>query len=166
MSRVANFCPGCGCKLVLKHHHGRERPVCPDCDYVFYFDPKVAVLAFVKQDDKVLLIKRGISPGKGKWACPAGFIEHDEAPADAVLRELQEETGLIGEVSGLLEVFPKKDHGLANIVIAYHVTITGGELCPDDDADEADWFSRDNLPELVFYPSRTLVGKRFRNGDL
>lgn len=166
MSRIANFCPGCGSKLVLQYRNGRERPICPDCDYTFYFDPKVAVLALVIHEDKVLLIKRAIDPGAGKWACPAGFVEYDEDPADAVLRELEEETGLRGRITSLLEVFPRKDKGLADIVIAYTVEITGGVLVPADDASDAGWFTRDNLPELFFYPSINLVGERWRKGTL
>ena len=164
MSRIANFCPNCGAKLILKNRNGRERPICPDCDYTFYFDPKVAVLALVLREDKVLLIQRAYNPGKGKWACPAGFVEHDEDPADAVLRELEEETGLTGKITRLLQVFPRKDEGLADIVIAYTVEITGGDLVPADDASDAGWFTRANLPELVFYPSIHLVGERWRNG--
>lgn len=166
MTRIANFCPECGVRLGLQHLHGKERPTCPDCNFVFYFDPKVAVLAFIVQNDKVLLVQRANNPGQGKWACPAGFVEYDEAPEEAVLRELEEETGYIGQVEGLLEVFPKKDDGLADIVIVYQVGIISGDLCPADDADDAQWFTRDNLPELVFYPSQTLVGKRWRNGEI
>ena len=166
MTRIANFCPECGVRLGLQHIQGRERPICHDCNFVFYFDPKVAVLAFIVQNDKVLLVQRAHNPGQGKWACPAGFVEYDEAPEEAVLRELEEETGYIGQVEGLLEVFPKKDDGLADIVIVYQVRIIGGDLCPADDADDAQWFTRDNLPELVFYPSQTLVGKRWRNGEI
>lgn len=163
MKRIANFCPNCGTKLIAKDHHGRARPICPGCDYVVYFDPKVAVLALVIDDERVLLVKRAMEPGQGKWACPAGFVEHDEAPEIAVLRELKEETGLIGTVEQLIEVFPKKDEGLADIVIAYQVKIIGGILQADDDADEVDWFTRDTLPELVFYPSITLIGEQWRN---
>lgn len=166
MSRIANYCPKCSAKLTLQSRQGRERPVCPECNYIFYFDPKVAVLALALRGDKVLLIQRAYNPGKGKWACPAGFVEYDEDPADAVLRELEEETGLIGKITSLLEVFPRKDKGLADIVIVYAVEITGGKLSPDDDASDAGWFTRDNLPELVFYPSIHLVGERWRNGKL
>jgi NADH pyrophosphatase NudC (nudix superfamily) len=76
MSRIANFCPRCGTKLERKITYGRERPVCPDCEFIIFYDPKVAVLAFIEQNDKVLLIKRAIDPGSGKWACPAGFVEN------------------------------------------------------------------------------------------
>jgi len=166
MTRPANYCPNCGQPLQLKQYGGRERPICDQCDFIMYFDPKVAVLAVIIRDEKVLLVKRAISPGKGKWACPAGFIEHDEAPEDAVLRELREETNLIGKVTRLLHVFPKKDHGLADIVIAYNIQVIGGNLMPADDASDANWFTRDNLPELVFYPTITLIGERWRNGKL
>ena len=166
MSRIANFCPRCGHALELQESYGRERPVCPSCDYIFFFDPKVAVLAFIAQDDKILLIKRGVDPGAGKWACPAGFVEYDEAPEDAVVREVQEETGLITKVISLMEVFPKKDNGLADIVIVYKMQIIGGDLEAADDADEAGWFGRDELPELVFYPSIHLVGEKWRNRQI
>jgi 8-oxo-dGTP diphosphatase len=166
MSRVANFCPRCGETLQIQEAYDRERPVCPECDFIVFFDPKVAVLAFIVQNGKILLIKRAYNLGKGKWACPAGFVEYDEAPENAVIREVQEETGLLTQVDNLLEVFPKKDDGLADIVIAYRMKIIGGELMAADDADDAAWFGRDELPELVFYPSITLVGEKWRNGKL
>ncbi|MEO0598255.1 MAG: NUDIX hydrolase [Chloroflexota bacterium] len=166
MKRFANFCPNCGTALVLRDRHGRERPVCEACGHIVYFDPKVAVIAVVIQDERVLLVQRAMNPGMGKWACPAGFVEYDEAPTDAVLRELKEETNLDGKIEGLIEVFPKKDDGLADIVIAYRVSIIGGNLEAGDDADNADWFTRDSLPELVFYPSITLIGERWRSGGL
>lgn len=159
MSRVANYCPRCGEALVQQDSYGRQRPVCPSCEFIVFHDPKVAVQAFVTKNDKVLLVKRAIDPGAGKWACPAGFVEYDEAPADAVLRELQEETGLIGKIDRLLEVFPKKDEGLADIVIVYAIAIIGGELSAADDAEEVAWCSCDKLPELVFYPTIAMVSR-------
>lgn len=166
MTRVANFCPNCGDKLTPQEMHGRERPVCDECGYVVYFDPKVAVIAVVIRDERVLLVQRSVAPGIGKWACPAGFVDYDEAPAEAALRELKEETGLDGQIEGLIDVFPKKDNGLANIVIAYRVRIVGGTLVAGDDAQDAAWFTRNNLPPLVFYPSITLIGERWQQGQL
>ena len=166
MTRIANYCARCGSALIRKEAYGRERPVCPECNFVVFHDPKVAVLAFIEENEKVLLVKRAIDPGRGKWACPAGFVEHDEDPADAVIREVNEETGLIVWIEEILEIFPKKDEGLADIVIAYRVSIEGGQIQAADDAEEVGWFGRDELPELVFYPSLTLVGKRWYNGEL
>lgn len=165
MERVAKYCPRCGTKLVQQHHHDKLRPVCPACEFVVYFDPKVAVIAVITRNggDEVLLVQRANNPGMGKWACPAGFVEHDEPPADAAVREVLEETGLHADITRLIEVFPRKDNGLADIVIAYEATVTGGTLQAADDAADAAWFTRDALPELVFYPSITLIGERWRN---
>ena len=134
-----------------------SRPYCPSCDQPVYFDPKVAVVVFIERDDHVLLIQRALDPGKGKWALPAGFVDHDEAPEAAAARETREETNLRIQVDKLLAVFPKRDHGLADIIIAYSARLIDGDLRAGDDAAEVGWFARDNLPELVFYPSITLT---------
>lgn len=160
MSRVANYCPACGTQLQQRPMHGRIRPVCPDCGYIVYFDPKVAVVVMITDEDDahVLLVQRANEPGMGKWAMPAGFVDYDETPEDAAVREVQEETGLNVDLTRLLAVFPRRDEGLADIVIAYAAQVTSGELIAGDDASDAAWFPRDALPELVFYPSITLVG--------
>ncbi len=165
MSRIANYCLTCGEPLIQKEYDGRVRPYCASCKAPHYFDPKVAVVVFIVQDDKVLLIKRAGDPGKGKWALPAGFVDHDEAPEDAAIRETLEETNLHVTLEALIAVFPKKDDGLADIVIAYGATIAKGTPLAGDDAAEVNWFTRDKLPELVFYPSITLT-TRWKNGDL
>ncbi len=165
VTRQVNFCARCGAALISLQHSGRLRPYCSDCRQPVYIDPKVAVVVFMACADKVLLIRRASDPGRGKWALPAGFVDHDEAPEDAALRELLEETGLQARIRRLLAVFPKRDHGLADIVIAYSAEYIGGELRPGDDAAAAGWFSPDELPPLVFYPSITLTGW-WRAGDL
>lgn len=165
MTRVANFCALCGNPLESRPLSGRMRPHCPICDATVYFDPKVAVVVFVERDNRVLLIQRAVEPGKGKWALPAGFVDHDEAPEDAALRETLEETNLRVRIDRVLAVFPKRDKGLADIVIAYSAKITGGEARAGDDAAAVGFFARDNLPPLVFYPSITLT-RLWRRGEL
>ena len=165
MSRIANFCPACGNPLAQQFHTGRERPYCYSCDMPIYFDPKVAVVVFIELDDRVLLIRRAVDPGKGKWALPAGFVDFDEAPEEAAIRETLEETNLHVCIRKLLAVFPKRDNGLADIVIAYSASILSGDARAGDDAAEVGWFPRHNLPPLVFYPSITLTGM-WRAGEL
>lgn len=158
--RVANFCPRCGTKLELRQRTNAIRPVCPNCDYVVYFDPKVAVVVFICQDDRVLLVKRAIDPMKDRWAMPAGFIEAGEDPQAAARRETLEETALVVQVERLLDVFHTSgDGGAADIVIAYAATVVGGELEAGDDAAEVAWFTRENLPQVVFMPSQTLAAR-------
>ena len=165
MSRLAKFCPQCGTRLIHKQYEGRERTYCPSCEQPIYIDPKVAVVVFIVQDDQLLLIQRGVNPGKGKWALPAGFVDYDEAPEEAALRETLEETHLHVKIDKLLAVYPKKDKGLADIIIAYSASILRGDLQAGDDAAAVSWYTRDNLPELVFYPSITLT-RLWREGKL
>ena len=165
MTRSAIYCAHCAGKLLNRHISGRMRPHCPRCDRTVYFDPKVAVVVFVERDDQVLLIQRAVEPGKGKWALPAGFVDYDEAPEAAAVRETLEETALRIRIDKLLAVFPKRDHGLANIIIAYSATIVGGEPQAGDDAAAVGWFTRGNLPALVFYPSITLTAQ-WSKGEL
>ena len=165
MTRIANYCPRCGRSLISKQHTGRQRPYCTDCEQPIYFDPKVAVAVFIEQNEQVLLIQRGLEPGKGKWALPAGFVDYDETPEDAAIRETLEETRLHIQIDRLLAVYPKRDKGLADIVIAYRASIIGGDLQAGDDAAAVGFFGRDNLPPLVFYPSIRLTAL-WRQGEL
>lgn len=165
MTRIANYCAVCGGALERRHLSGRARPFCPRCDSPVYFDPKVAVVVFITRDDRVLLIQRAVNPGKGKWALPAGFVDHDEAPEAAALRETLEETHLKARIAKLLAVFPKRDQGLADIIIAYSAEVLAGEARAGDDAAAVGWFAPEKLPPLVFYPSITLT-RLWRQGEL
>jgi 8-oxo-dGTP diphosphatase len=158
MTRTAHFCPQCGAPLELREKYGRERPVCTACGHTVFFDPKVAVVAFVLHQDAVLLVKRANDPSKGGWALPAGFVEHDEDPQLAAARETLEETGLVVEMESLLGVLHRPDaDGLADIVIAYGGVVIGGSLQAADDAEDVGWFTRDSLPPLALVTTQWLI---------
>jgi 8-oxo-dGTP diphosphatase len=153
--RQAHFCPQCGSPLTEQERYGRLRPVCSACNHTVFFDPKVAVAVLIEQDGRVLLIERGNDPLKGYWALPAGFVEWDEDPAQAAIRECREETGLHIQIDALLQLFhTPADGGLADLVIVYHASIVGGELCAGDDAESVAWFTPDTLPTIAFRPSQ------------
>jgi ADP-ribose pyrophosphatase YjhB (NUDIX family) len=123
-----------------------------------FFDPKLAVAVLIEQAGQVLLIKRANDPLKGYWALPAGFVEWDEDPAQAAIRECREETGLHIQVEALLHLFHTPDDGgLADLVIVYQASITGGDLCAGDDAESVAWFTADTLPPIAFLPSQTTL---------
>jgi ADP-ribose pyrophosphatase YjhB (NUDIX family) len=157
----------CGAALGQQHRAGKLRPVCPACGHIVFFDPKVAVVIFIVQEDKILLVKRAVDPGKGRWAFPAGFVDAGEDPKEAARREILEETGLEIEIAHLIDVFPRTadDGGTADIIIAYAAHITGGALHPDDDAEAVAWFTSHDLPELVFATTGILV-ERWVNGKI
>lgn len=146
------FCPYCGYKLVRKMLEGRKRLYCASCGKIYYENPTPVVAAIVRDDKgKVLLIKRKIEPCQGQWALPSGFMELEESPIKATLRELAEETGLTGKSKKLIGVYPNNStvHGHL-ITIIYEVEILGGKLCAGDDAEEAEFFSENKMPPLAF----------------
>jgi 8-oxo-dGTP diphosphatase len=96
------------------------------------------------------------------WTFPAGFVEFDEDPADAAVRECREETGLEIEITGLLDVIAGREHERgADIVIVYHARLVGGELRAADDADEVAFYTLegDELPPLAFHATQIALDK-------
>lgn len=102
--------------------------------------PQVAVGAIAVDDERLLLIRRGRGPAQGRWSIPGGRVEAGETLAEAVVRELLEETGLEGlceELIGWVEIIEPEMHA---VVLDFRVTV----LTPDDpragdDAVEAAW---------------------------
>jgi 8-oxo-dGTP diphosphatase len=157
------YCPFCGGNLVRKYIENGNRLFCNSCLQVIYENsaPVCAAIVFDRQD-RILLVKRDIEPKFGEWCLPGGFIEYDEDPKDAVLRELKEETNLDGEIENLFEVFSGKSKmNGAVILICYYVKILGGELNAGDDASEVRYFAKSELPELAFNSHKFFVKEAF-----
>lgn len=159
------FCPKCAAPVTLQFRFGQDRPVCPACGFIYFADPKVAVAVLVEQGGRVLLVRRANEPFRGLWSLPAGFVNAGEDPAEAAARECAEETGLIVAITGILDIHPGREHPRgADFVIFYRgqVVPNGVEKLPiaADDADAAEWFGRDSLPELAFQSTK-LILERF-----
>ena len=165
MTRAANFCAQCGQALISRWHSGRERPYCLACESPVFFEPKVAAVVLIQRDDRLLLIQRALDPGKGKWALPAGFVDHDETPEAAAIRETLEETRLQIRIKKLLAVYGERGAGLADISIAYSAAVVAGVASAGDDAADLGWFARSQLPPLVDFPSKALI-LAWRDGKL
>jgi ADP-ribose pyrophosphatase YjhB (NUDIX family) len=98
---------------------------------------------------RLLMIKRGHEPGAGLWSIPGGRIEPGETDAEAVVREMIEETGLAVEVGRLIGRVQRP--GLDGAVIDirdYAATVTGGTLRAGDDAADARWVAPGELQSL------------------
>ena len=115
--------------------------------------------AVIKDDQgRLLLIKRGHEPGAGLWSVPGGRVEPGETDSEALVREMREETGLavqagplLGRVRRPAQDGPAADGGQERTVLDirdYAATVTGGTLCPGDDAVEARWVAVSELPSL------------------
>ncbi len=145
------FCTACAAPLDDSVRH----PVCTGCGRVQFRDPKVGVGTVVHDDDgRLLLVRRGVGPGRGLWALPAGFVDADEDPREAAARETLEETGLRVEVGAVVDVYPSPGRGGASFFLAFEARLVGGTLAAADDALDARFFGPDELPELAFPSTR------------
>ena len=153
-----NFCPRCGSPVLHEERFGKVRPICPQCGWIHFVDPKVAAAVLVIQDGNVLLVRRTNEPFRGLWTLPAGFVNGGEDPAEAAERECMEETGLAVRVRRLFEIVSGREHPRgADFVIVYLAEVVGGDMKADDDADAVEWFGRENLPPLAFRATQIVL---------
>lgn len=103
----------------------------------------------VVEDGKLLLIKRGRAPGRGKWAVPGGKVNRGEPMKEAARREVREETGLDVEVGEAVWVGEFIDDTYHIVMIDFAGQVVGGELQAADDAEEVRWVP---LEEAAEYP--------------
>jgi len=148
----ARYCPRCGAPLADRAIHGRQRGVCAFCGYIHYVNPVVAAGALVHQDGRILLVRRGITPGRGKWALPSGYAEGGETPEDTAIRETEEETGLRVALERLLVAEAFYDGANpAGVILLYAAHVLHGKLQPRDDALEARFFAPNEVPEQIAF---------------
>ena len=133
--------------------------------------PVVGVGAVVVKDGKAIIIKRANEPYKGQWSIPGGRVELGESLADAVRREIREETGLEVDVGPVIEVFERvmRDDNSQPVmesarvvrfhfvIIDYLCTWVSGTLSAGDDADAAVWVTSDELPQYDIRASAVSV---------
>ena len=152
------FCPRCGAEVKHEDKFGMLRPICPQCGWIYFIDPKVAAAVLIEQDGRVLLVRRAYEPFRGLWTLPAGFVNGGEDPAEAAARECLEETGLSVKITRVLDVIAGREHERgADFIIVYFAEVVSGELSPSDDADAAEWFVRDKLPPLAFKATQKVL---------
>jgi 8-oxo-dGTP diphosphatase len=146
------FCPKCGGGLQRRLIKALEpdRLVCQDCAFVFYLGPKLAVGTIVSTDGGILLVRRAIHPGYGKWVFPGGFVDRGERVEEAAIRETREESALEVKITRLLNIYSYPDHPV--IVIVYVGEAVGGEIVAGDETLEVRTFPPSAIPwpDLAF----------------
>lgn len=152
------FCPRCAAAVNREERFGALRPVCPQCGWIHFQDPKVAAAVLVEEGSRVLLVRRVNEPFRGLWTLPAGFVNGGENPAEAAARECLEETGLSVRVTRVLDVISGREHERgADFIIVYAAEVVSGEMTPADDADAVEWFERNSLPPLAFEATKKVL---------
>jgi 8-oxo-dGTP diphosphatase len=117
--------------------------------------PIVAVLAVVLrpmgQETRALIVQRAQQPNAGRWGFPGGVLELGETVAEGAMRELKEETGIVAEPAGWLDVhdaISRDDAGRVQFhytLIAVRGVWQSGEGVAADDAADCAWVSRDDI---------------------
>ncbi|HQZ39082.1 MAG TPA: NUDIX hydrolase [Vicinamibacterales bacterium] len=156
------FCPVCGAPLEPRVLRMGEpaRLVCTSgtCGFVFYLDPKVAVGTIITAgDERIVLVKRAIEPGYGKWVFPGGYVDRGEEVTMAAVREAREETGLDVRIDRLIDIYSYA--GRTPIIIVYAATALSGDLQVDEEGLEVRWFEPSSIPwdDLAFLSTREAI---------
>jgi ADP-ribose pyrophosphatase YjhB (NUDIX family) len=163
IEKAYRYCPRCGAEMVGKTVDHKKRKACPVCDYVFYHNPVPAAGVVIEEDGKILLVKRKYQPYKGDWCLPAGFMEYDESPEQCAIRETKEELNVDVELDGLYGVYSGKDDPRTHaVLVMYWAKIIGGELKPGDDAEEIEYFAKNEVPpNIAFLAHRRIIREFF-----
>jgi ADP-ribose pyrophosphatase YjhB (NUDIX family) len=162
------FCPRCGGPFRARILKDGEpaRLVCGACGFVFYLDPKVAVGTIIRTaDDEIVLCRRAIEPGYGRWVFPGGYVDRGEKLEEAAVREAREECGLDIELERLVSLHSYP--GKTPIIIVWAARAVGGELkVADEESLEVRTFRADTIPwgDLAFESTGEALRAYFGNG--
>ena len=125
--------------------------------------PIVAVLAVVLRGEQALIVQRAQQPNAGRWGFPGGVLELGETVAEGAMRELREETGVVAEPAGWLNVHDAVSRDDAGRVQFHYVLIAvrgiwrDGEGAPADDAAAVAWASRGDIVAGLYPTFPTLL---------
>ncbi|MBN1148383.1 MAG: NUDIX domain-containing protein [Anaerolineales bacterium] len=118
------YCPKCARELIHAEASGKMRLKCPfeDCGYVFWDNPTPVVAGIVEYGDAVILVRQKGWPEKWRGLV-TGFLERDEDPEQAILRELREELGLDGQIAGFVGYY--SFFQMNQLILAFHLKAHG-----------------------------------------
>ena len=142
-----NYCSRCGTELTFGEIEGedRQRLGCPSCGHIAYVNPRLVVTTIPINDaGEIVLLRRGIEPGRGLWAQPGGFLEVDETVTEAAVRETLEETGLIVEPGEIVGLYSRLE--AAVVVLAFEARVVRGSYRLNTEALEIQAFRPDAIP--------------------
>jgi 8-oxo-dGTP diphosphatase len=128
--------------------------------------PIAGVGAIVWKDGRILLVKRGKEPNRGKWTVPGGVVELGETLHEALKREVREECSIDIEVEKVLDMFDaitRDDDGRVRyhfIIIDFMAKYAGGEIKAGSDADDCRWVTPEEIAEMDITPSLMAVLRR------
>lgn len=145
---IPRFCQRCGGEMSVEQRQGRLRPVCPACYFTAFHDPKIAVATIVEIDGRIVMHRRAVDPGRGRWSFPSGFVDRGEPVRLAAVREVEEEVGIQVDDLELLDVY--SEPGATVTLLVFHATASGQRPEVRDESLDVALVDPESLPELAF----------------
>lgn len=150
---TAHFCNLCGHKVDFRVPEGDHLPrhVCPNCDHVQYFNPRVIVGVIPEwEDGRILLCRRNIEPRLGLWTFPSGFMELGETTAEGAGREAREESEADVDVGPLVAVISVPY--VSQVFMIHRGRMRSAHHAPTPESSETQLFAEHEIPwdELAF----------------
>jgi ADP-ribose pyrophosphatase YjhB (NUDIX family) len=115
----------------------------------------LAVAVLVSYGGGLVLQRRTIDPGMGRWTFPSGFVERGERVEDAAIRETREEIGLEVRLSRFLGLYSHTGNPV--VLAVYEAEVIGGSIMASAESDEIASFAPDDLPDLAFEHDAEIV---------
>lgn len=159
------YCSQCGGSLSRRIPSGDDRPryICDHCRTIHYENPKVVVGCIPVWGEKVLLCKRAIEPGLGKWTLPAGYLENGETAEQGAVRETYEEAGARVEIVQPYVLFSLTfaDH----IYFMFHARMLNAHVAPGTESLSVRLFEESEIPwsEIAFSVIRETLERFFKD---
>lgn len=146
---VLKYCPRCG----SANFEVKEGPSlkCGQCGFHFYINAAAAVAALiVNAEGKLMLVTRGVEPDYGKLDLPGGFVDPEESVEDALLRELEEELGILVQQYKYMDSAPNEyifsEFSVFTVDLAFKVIpVSLDKLVPKDDILEYRFYSEEEI---------------------
>jgi molybdenum cofactor cytidylyltransferase len=145
---VPAYCQRCGSPVGQRELYGRLRPHCPSCAFTYFYDPKLATAVIVEIDGRIVMQRRAVDPGAGKWSLPSGFVDRGEVVTEAAAREVFEEVGLI--VQELQSIGFYSEPGATVTLAVFAAGASGQQPVAGDETSEVMLAEPEALPELAF----------------
>ncbi len=146
------YCSFCRADIEWRIPDGDNRPryVCSSCDSIFYDNPRIVAGTLPVYEGRILLCKRAISPRKGYWTLPAGFMENGESTEEAAIRETLEEASAPVELGALFSMITVPH--ISQVHIFFLAQMPREEFSAGEESLEVRLFSPEDIPwdELAF----------------
>lgn len=145
-----NYCPKCGSTLTSKIIDGDNRHACSSeqCSYVFWNNPVPVVAALVEHEGSYIIARNALWP-EGIFSVITGYLEAEESPEDAVIREVEEELGLTATIRKHIGNYMFREKN--QVILCYEIE-AAGEIETNHELAEIRHLSADELSAYDFSP--------------